>query len=208
MQNQLFNQTMTEALRETGSPDWERKKRVAKEREARVVVTKEVRSLIKEVASRNKTNQQTVVWLAMQKLWKYLQYSRRDYDEIMKKHTLPEFLKLSPEELREVANVVDEIDSYFASNGLPTSKEDVEAINRAIQEKLSALNEPQIKMCTEFIKNRDAVFGTDKIMQGEHNDQTDATVERFVSGFERLDPEQKDQLVEVLEKKGIAVGVK
>ena len=217
MQDQLFNRTMTEALKATGSPDWERKKKVAKAREARIVVSKEVRSLVKEVASRNRTNQQTVVWLAMQKLWEMLNYSRRDYDEIMCNHNMPEFLQLSREELRQVANVVEDIDHHYLENGEPKTDEEISARNEFLKEKLSTLNEHQARMCREFLSKRNLLFGADKlpIQQGNCDPEIadfcqmaglldhDPTVEQFVERTKNLDETKKRYLKELLVKKGV-----
>ena len=143
-----FNKTVTTALLETGAPVWERKKRVSKAREARLVVTVEVRDLLKEVAKRNNTNLQTVVWLAAHGLWKELQYSRADYNKIMFSHSS---LKTLPDEDDK------DLAEFFRSTGV--------------------LND-----------------GTD-------SSKTDLDVATTKQLWDRLNPEQKRQLVELIESK-------
>lgn len=77
-----FKDDLIKALRETGAPSWETKKRVPANHQARLIVTPEIRDIVKTVAERNRTGMATVVWFAMFILWKYLEYSPEEFSEL------------------------------------------------------------------------------------------------------------------------------
>ena len=81
--NREFQKTLSIALESTPQSTWQKKLPVPKSNEARLVVTPELRELVREVAKRNNVNMATVVWLGVHTLWKKFGYSQEDYNKIL-----------------------------------------------------------------------------------------------------------------------------
>ena len=78
-----FSEALRQALNETGAPPWEKKKVVPTDHQARLVITPEIRNIVKTIAERNETSICTIVWFAMFNLWKNLEYSQDEFRNLM-----------------------------------------------------------------------------------------------------------------------------
>ena len=74
-----FNKVLEKALKDTGAPPWEKKKRVPKNYQARIVITPGIHNVIKAIAKRNRTGLATVVWLSLYALWLNLGYPHEEF---------------------------------------------------------------------------------------------------------------------------------
>ena len=146
---EAFNELLTKALQETGSPVWERKKRVSKEREARLVVSVELRNLFKEIAKRNNTNLQTAVWLAAHGFWKALKYNRADYNKIMFNSRAD---TLSDKDRKEIA---DFMRSIGLAGGKSSAKDDELT---SAEHRLDHLNPEQKRQLVELMESKGVTF--------------------------------------------------
>ena len=86
-----FNKVLEKALKDTGAPPWETKKRVPKNYQARIVITPGIHNVIKAIAKRNRTGLATVVRLNSLCV---------DVDTLTYKHQ--EFISVCEERMRSV----------------------------------------------------------------------------------------------------------
>lgn len=78
-----FEEGLASALAETGAPEWEEKKRVPTNHQAKLVITPEIRRIIKVLARRYSTSMCTVTWFSLFNLWKELGNSAEEFTKIM-----------------------------------------------------------------------------------------------------------------------------
>ena len=145
-----FDRTMTSALKETGFPSWDRKKRVSKEREARLVTTIEVRDVFKEIANRGNTNLQTVLWLAAHELWKILDYSRSDYNQLMFHDKLD---AMTERDRRQIAKYIADA-GIFDGLAQPKSEDEIRALEAEAEQRLTKLNPAQQRQLVELMEKK------------------------------------------------------
>ena len=131
-----FTQTMTEALQVDNLPKWQKKQRVPRDKEGRVVIHEETRDLFKEIARRNNTNMATVFWLAGHQFWHSLGYSRLEYDRIMV-HTRVD--RMTAEHKKEVDDLIKET-GILVGEKPPTTDEERDALHKRIRERISQLS--------------------------------------------------------------------
>ena len=83
MKSIKFKDCIKQALKASNLPPNEIKRMVSREREGRIAIHKETCQLIRTIADRNDTNVATVVWLAIYRLWRDLEYSYEEYLQAM-----------------------------------------------------------------------------------------------------------------------------
>ena len=94
---------------------------VAKNRQARLVVTPEMRDIIKEIAGRQNTSIATVIFVAIDRLWHELGYTRADYNRYVLKPQIDKFLE--KHSAKRLTKAVDKLNSFdFDKNPVGSKK--------------------------------------------------------------------------------------
>ena len=111
-----FDNQLRNALKKAG----QKTVAVARNRQARLVVTPEMRDIIKEIAARQNTSIPTVIFVAIDRLWQELGYTRSDYNRFVIQPQIKKCLKKHPtERLEEAVKKMNEFDFEANPVGSP-----------------------------------------------------------------------------------------
>ena len=98
---------------------------VEKAREARLVVTPELRDVVKELARRQKQSMATVVWVAIEMLWFGIGYSRKDFNALVVEPKVKKAMKHFSRERMQAA--LQKLEEFDASGEVNFESEEAQA---------------------------------------------------------------------------------